>query len=342
MSYTCDKCLEVRLEAIPMTAGHNDIVKYEAAVANLVYSGSGAGKTGAFDAVITFTFTDGSVFNKIESFSGVNGPADKTVTYDDLGCYTATVQLTVNTAGSGGDMLINGVLMAITDKKINENIHTYYTVTFYPNNGDNGFDVKVLKGETVAAPADPNYTGYAFLGWFMLDAISPFDFMTPINSDMVLTAKWSSTALLINGNVLYHDSVIPATVSLYKGDVIIASTNTNADGSFIIAASEGGGYSLAITKPGYLTFWIVNISLTGNLTIYNIDMTSMGGDINGDGYVDAEDIAMLISDFGSSAPNYSNTDINGDNNVDTEDLTILIAGFGKSNYVIGLLELMGG
>ena len=55
------------------------------------------------------------------------------------------------------------------------------------------------------------------------------------------------------------------------------------------------------------------------------------GDVNKDGKVDATDLSMLISDFGKSGTDITNSgsDVNGDGKVDATDLSMLIANFGK-------------
>jgi len=54
------------------------------------------------------------------------------------------------------------------------------------------------------------------------------------------------------------------------------------------------------------------------------------GDINGDGTVDGEDMAILFLEFGKSGDEIGNkaADINGDGKVDAADLSILVANFG--------------
>lgn len=66
-------------------------------------------------------------------------------------------------------------------------------------------------------------------------------------------------------------------------------------------------------------------------------LTSQGpaidGDINEDNSVNAADLGILISDFGSSQsnpPENVNSDINGDTSVNVADLSLLITNFGKN------------
>ena len=67
-------------------------------------------------------------------------------------------------------------------------------------------------------------------------------------------------------------------------------------------------------------------------TLSGTEISGTPGDINGDGKVDAKDLALLLSDFGKSGAGIVNqyADINGDNRVDSTDLSLLLAGYGKA------------
>lgn len=65
------------------------------------------------------------------------------------------------------------------------------TVTFVPNNGSASTTVYVALGGTVAAPADPERSGYSFGGWYADEALTQeWDFSTPITQALTLYAKW--------------------------------------------------------------------------------------------------------------------------------------------------------
>lgn len=69
-----------------------------------------------------------------------------------------------------------------------------YDVTF--NDGIDGTtDVveSVKHGEKVSEPADPTREGYTFNGWYTDAACTtPYDFATPVKSDVTLYAKWTA------------------------------------------------------------------------------------------------------------------------------------------------------
>ena len=64
-----------------------------------------------------------------------------------------------------------------------------YTVTFTGEGVDLPAQT-VYKGDKAQKPTDPEREGYRFLGWFLGEAEEPFDFSTPITSDITLTARW--------------------------------------------------------------------------------------------------------------------------------------------------------
>ena len=67
-----------------------------------------------------------------------------------------------------------------------------YTVTFDSEGGSPVPEQKVKENETAVEPEDPTREGYTFEGWYLdEDCTIPFDFATPIMSDIMLYAKWT-------------------------------------------------------------------------------------------------------------------------------------------------------
>ena len=141
---------------------------------------------------------------------------------------------------------------------------------------------------------------------------------------------------MVSGVVNYQSSTVPATVSLYdKNENLVVTTETANDGSYTLSAPEGNGYTLIVTKPGYLSYTIKNLSIIDGQNIAIVDLTVLGGDINGDGLVDATDLTLFLSSYNTGVASvlYPFTDLNGDGIVDATDLTIFLAGYNKSNIV---------
>jgi Leucine-rich repeat (LRR) protein len=147
--------------------------------------------------------------------------------------------------------------------------------------------------------------------------------------------QYSKAMIACHGQVLYQTSPVPATAELYdsKGD-LIKSVASAADGTFTFFAPAGSGYTLKVTKPGYLSYTVKNLTLTEGEVIETVDMRQMAGDINGDGVVNAIDLTQLLSEFNRAPQKYFYADIDGNGMVNAIDLTYLLAGFNKRDVVI--------
>ncbi|MCL1817162.1 MAG: dockerin type I domain-containing protein, partial [Clostridiales bacterium] len=148
-----------------------------------------------------------------------------------------------------------------------------------------------------------------------------------------------SNSIEVFGKVYYQPSSRPASITLCdsKGHSVYTTKTTN-DGFFTLFApitSAGEKYTLTIAKPGYLSYTIENIPLADGMDIGIIDLSPLAGDIDGDGFVNAEDLTYLLSDFNKAQakPEYC-TDIDGNGIVNAVDLTYLLAGFNKQSVVV--------
>ena len=152
--------------------------------------------------------------------------------------------------------------------------------------------------------------------------------------------KTTATGAAFSGAILYQPSPRPARVELYNSaGTQVAFADTAADGAYTLIAPAGAGYTLVITKPGYLSYTIKNLTLREGEELETIDMHQMGGDINGDGYINSEDLVCLISEYGGAPVNYPLADIDGDGLVNSVDLTCLLAGYGRWNVVVERLTI---
>ena len=68
-----------------------------------------------------------------------------------------------------------------------------YTVTYVYNNGEADFVTTVPAGGTVTEPKDPIREGFDFSGWYLEGADQPYDFSTPVNQNLTLTARWTES-----------------------------------------------------------------------------------------------------------------------------------------------------
>lgn len=89
-----------------------------------------------------------------------------------------------------------------------------YTVKFDSDGGSTISAIKVEEGKTATKPTNPTKTGFKFTGW-TLDGKS-YDFATPVNKNITLTAKWEAkqkyTVTFMNGTTTVK------TKTVYEGD----------------------------------------------------------------------------------------------------------------------------
>jgi len=86
------------------------------------------------------------------------------------------------------------IVFLMTGCENNDTQTVTYKVEFNSNSGGYIAPIFVQKGETVTKPADPTRSGYDFDGWYADNNTfnHAFDFATPINSNVLLHAKWES------------------------------------------------------------------------------------------------------------------------------------------------------
>lgn len=94
-----------------------------------------------------------------------------------------------------------------------------YKVTFNPNNGDDVFVHEIPAGKTVTKPEPVSTPLSVFDGWFY--AGEPFNFDTPINSDITLVAKWQISYI-----VTIDDGVNSPVEMILKSGSSIAAPDT--------------------------------------------------------------------------------------------------------------------
>lgn len=95
------------------------------------------------------------------------------------------------------------------------------------------------------------------------------------------------------------------------------------------------GYTVKITKIGYLAREAKNVPVTGNLQISAkaSPVRMWAGDMNADGAVNISDVMLLASAFNTNEgnPKYEeNYDLNGDTAVNISDIMIVVLRFNKS------------
>ena len=158
-----------------------------------------------------------------------------------------------------------------------------------------------------------------------------------IPAESALILRFEQPLVTYTGAIRYQESSIRALVTLCDSDGDAAATEyTNVDGTYTLtipAPQEGARYTLIVTKPGYLSYTIRNLSLAGSTVMETVDIHQLAGDVNGDGIINAVDLAQLLSEFNRDPLNFKEADIDGNGVVNATDLTYLLAGFNKRNVI---------
>ena len=149
---------------------------------------------------------------------------------------------------------------------VSETLHYQYnrdiTVTFDTQGSYSKIPVQtVTRGETATQPESPKKSGYCFSGWYTdSDCTEAFDFSTPIITDTILYAKWSSyPALLLNNGTIsavQDDENIPI-VSYVLGIASSSSAYENLQSKASIKGDAVDGV-VTLDKPGIYTFYVTD------------------------------------------------------------------------------------
>ena len=156
------------------------------------------------------------------------------------------------------------------------------------------------------------------------------------SKDFIITV--GSGEISVSGQIDYQDSLRPATVTLTPNanahDPIVVETALDGSYTLTLPDVDSTIYTMVVTKPGYLSYTINNLTLADGQQLSTIDIKQLAGDVNGDGIVNSIDLTYLLSEFNRAPQLYPNADIDGDGLVNSVDLTYLLAGFNKRNIVI--------
>lgn len=144
--------------------------------------------------IVTFQHEDGSIIDqkevKYKQMVAINNPVKEGYTF--IGWYNGSVKFELSTL-----ITENLILTAKFEQVIT------YTVTFKIDSDVQ--TVKVEKGSLVKQPENPTKEGFSFVGWF--DEDIKFDFTTPIESNITLTAKFEESILKITSSSGYNEGL---------------------------------------------------------------------------------------------------------------------------------------
>lgn len=133
----------------------------------------------------------------------------------------------------------------------------------------------------------------------------------------------------LQGRTEHGNTTISGTLAATRVD----RSYTGLDGSFVLTASHGEGfYTLSASARGYLTAAGSRpIKLTVGSQFELQPMLLLGGDVNGDNWIDIRDLSYVAYHLG--APD-AQSDINGDGTVDILDLALIAGNFGTMGPTI--------
>ena len=130
----------------------------------------------------------------------------------------------------------------------------------------------------------------------------------------------SASEYTVSGTIS-SDSSKDASVKLTSVvDSASVYTITTADGVYTITV-PADTYKFEVTKPAHLSYTKNELVVAENITV---DVVLKGGDINGDGSIDFDDLSSLLLKYGLSE---KEADINGDGVINFDDLSKLLLNY---------------
>lgn len=106
------------------------------------------------------------------------------------------------------------------------------SITYKYNNGLNDTIVSIDRGELLEKPANPNKTGYIFVGWSTNESTySPYDFNKPVINNLILSAFWKSGTVSITFNS-NGGSAIPQKIGEPGTELVIKDVPTRINYAF--------------------------------------------------------------------------------------------------------------
>ena len=135
-----------------------------------------------------------------------------------------------------------------------------YIVTFDTDGKADVSSQPVAYNQPVSSPTDPSTEGYTFAGWYKDSAFNtPYDFSSPVTSDITLYAKWTINRYTVTFNANGHGTA-PAEQKVDYGSKATEPMAPTAS----IAYDFGGWY----TDQACTQSFSFNTPITSNITLY--------------------------------------------------------------------------
>ena len=130
----------------------------------------------------------------------------------------------------------------------------------------------------------------------------------------------SASEYTVSGTIS-SDSSKDASVKLTSVvDSASVYTITTADGVYTITV-PADTYKFEVTKPAHLSYTKNELVVADNTTV---DVVLKGGDVDGNGSIDFDDLSSLLLKYGMSE---EEADINGDGVINFDDLSKLLLNY---------------
>ena len=124
-----------------------------------------------------------------------------------------------------------------------------YTVTFNSDGGSAVEPKTVIDNEAVTEPERPTREGYIFVGWYLEESDTVYDFTAPVRQNITLRAKWRATEDYNNE----EGAVTPETPAVPVMQTVAAPTFSPNGGTFDKAQSVSITSATAGAKIYYTT-----------------------------------------------------------------------------------------
>ncbi|MBR6523368.1 MAG: hypothetical protein IKT39_02000 [Clostridia bacterium] len=124
-----------------------------------------------------------------------------------------------------------------------------------------------------------------------------------------------------------------ATVTVYDstGTTEIAKLQSEvSSGDIVVNVPTGTGYRFEFSKTNYCKYTLTGVDVAGDITLPEVDMTTLAGNADGLDGVNAFDLDAVLGNFGATESNYDTT---GDGAINAFDLDAVLGNFGRVDVI---------
>jgi len=198
---------------------------------------------------------------------------------------------------------------------------------------NNAFQITLGAGANVVIGLNPAINGFPGAG--LPSGTGVGNFQIPTSEVVVKDGEWHHIVASRNGNNI-EDVLVVIDGVHYDVDTWTDSTDTwgtTESNAHIGTRTPGNGGASSHAMNGRVdevAVWLgTQLTVEESIALYNAGIAAvLEGDLNLDGSVNGQDLAILAANFGSNGQTLATGDITGDGLVNGQDLAILAANFG--------------